>query len=240
MHPLWEQGRGEGEAVGSKQSSKIWLSGKATQTHGFCPASCKITLLNLCPTLHLSWIFGLGAYSLAPNQSLYPWSESLEFCYPFHVFLFFQILPDLSRENGGWSTVHRCRLTQEGLFRVNGNMKVVEHLRMQMENGVHLQLGAQGEEQVRAAASLLKLFLRLLPERVIPASLQPRFLQLLQDRSNGVQETSLRDLLKELPASHYSLLKYLCGFLTQVAANHVYNRMDIHNLATIFGPNFFQ
>ncbi|XP_012885174.1 PREDICTED: protein FAM13A-like [Dipodomys ordii] len=134
----------------------------------------------------------------------------------------------------------RHGLTQEGLFRVNGNMKVVEHLRMQMENGVHLQLGAQGEEQVRAAASLLKLFLRLLPERVIPASLQPRFLQLLQDRSNGVQETSLRDLLKELPDSHYSLLKYLCGFLTQVAANHVYNRMDIHNLATIFGPNFFQ
>ncbi|XP_048189639.1 protein FAM13A isoform X3 [Perognathus longimembris pacificus] len=58
-------------------------------------------------------------------------------------------------------------------------------------------------------------------------------------RSNGVQETSLRDLLKELPASHYSLLKYLCGFLTQVAANHVHNRMDIHNLATVFGPNFF-
>ncbi|XP_048189638.1 protein FAM13A isoform X2 [Perognathus longimembris pacificus] len=148
------------------------------------------------------------------------------------------ILPDLSRENGGWSAGHLW-LTQEGLFRVNGNAKAVERLRVQMERGAPLPLGAQGEEQVRVATSLLKLFLRLLPEPVIPASLQPRLLQILRDRSNGVQETSLRDLLKELPASHYSLLKYLCGFLTQVAANHVHNRMDIHNLATVFGPNFF-
>ncbi|MBZ3878354.1 Protein FAM13A [Sciurus carolinensis] len=53
------------------------------------------------------------------------------------------------------------------------------------------------------------------------------------------QENSLRDLIKELPDTHYCLLKYLCQFLTKVAKYHLQNRMHVHNLATVFGPNFF-
>lgn len=69
-------------------------------------------------------------------------------------------------------------LTQEGLFRVNGNMKVVEQLRLKFESGVPVELREDGD--VCAAASLLKLFLRELPESVIPSALRPRFLQLFQ------------------------------------------------------------
>ncbi|XP_006768253.1 PREDICTED: protein FAM13A [Myotis davidii] len=128
-------------------------------------------------------------------------------------------------------------LTQEGLFRVNGNMKVVEQLRLKFESGVPVELREDGD--VCAAASLLKLFLRELPESVIPAALRPRFLQLFQDDTNDAQENSLRALIKELPDTHYCLLKYLCQFLTKVAEHHVQNRMNVHNLATVFGPNCF-
>ncbi|XP_070248885.1 protein FAM13A isoform X3 [Myotis yumanensis] len=128
-------------------------------------------------------------------------------------------------------------LTQEGLFRVNGNMKVVEQLRLKFESGVPVELREDGD--VCAAASLLKLFLRELPESVIPAALRPRFLQLFQDDTNDAQENSLRALIKELPDTHYCLLKYLCQFLTKVAKHHVQNRMNVHNLATVFGPNCF-
>ncbi|XP_010981386.1 protein FAM13A isoform X1 [Camelus dromedarius] len=128
-------------------------------------------------------------------------------------------------------------LTQEGLFRVNGNVKVVEQLRGKFESGVPVQLGTDGD--VCSAASLLKLFLRELPESVIPAALQHRLIQLFQDDRNDAQESSLRDLIKELPDTHYCLLKYLCQFLTKVAKHHVQNRMNVHNLATVFGPNCF-
>ncbi|XP_053778863.1 protein FAM13A isoform X2 [Desmodus rotundus] len=128
-------------------------------------------------------------------------------------------------------------LTQEGLFRVNGNRKVVEQLRLKFESGVPVQLGKDGD--VCSAASLLKLFLRELPESVITAALHPRFLQLFQDDRNDAQESSLRNLIKELPDTHYCLLKYLCQFLTKVAKHHVQNRMNVHNLATVFGPNCF-
>nr|XP_055240632.1 protein FAM13A isoform X5 [Gorilla gorilla gorilla] len=128
-------------------------------------------------------------------------------------------------------------LTQEGLFRVNGNVKVVEQLRLKFESGVPVELGKDGD--VCSAASLLKLFLRELPDSLITSALQPRFIQLFQDGRNDVQESSLRDLIKELPDTHYCLLKYLCQFLTKVAKHHVQNRMNVHNLATVFGPNCF-
>lgn len=73
-------------------------------------------------------------------------------------------------------------LTQEGLFRVNGNVKVVEQLRLKFESGAPVELREDGD--VCAAASLLKLFLRELPESVIPAALRPRFLQLFQGQCN--------------------------------------------------------
>ncbi|XP_042791842.1 protein FAM13A isoform X3 [Panthera leo] len=129
-------------------------------------------------------------------------------------------------------------LTQEGLFRVNGNVKVVEQLRWKFESGVPVELGKDGD--VCSAASLLKLFLRELPERVITSALQPRLIQLFQDDRNDAQDSSLRALIKELPDVHYCLLKYLCQFLTEVAKHHVQNRMNVHNLATVFGPNCFQ
>ncbi|XP_050646377.1 protein FAM13A isoform X2 [Macaca thibetana thibetana] len=128
-------------------------------------------------------------------------------------------------------------LTQEGLFRVNGNVKVVEQLRLKFESGVPVELGKDGD--VCSAASLLKLFLRELPDSLITSALQPRFIQLFQDGRKDVQESSLRDLIKELPDTHYCLLKYLCQFLTKVAKHHVQNRMNVHNLATVFGPNCF-
>ncbi|KAM7052188.1 protein FAM13A isoform 2-T2 [Acridotheres tristis] len=130
-------------------------------------------------------------------------------------------------------------MTQEGLFRVNGSMKMVEQLRLQYERGEEVELVKDAD--VYSAASLLKLFLRELPDGVITSALHPRFIQLYQDisRNDTQKESYLKELLKELPDAHYCLLKYLCQFLIKVAEHHVENRMNLCNLATIFGPNCF-
>ncbi|XP_064004655.1 protein FAM13A isoform X5 [Pogoniulus pusillus] len=129
-------------------------------------------------------------------------------------------------------------MTQEGLFRVNGSTKMVEQLRLQYERGEEVELGKDGD--VYSAASLLKLFLRELPDGIITSALHPRFIQLYQDARNDVQKDSnLKELLQELPDAHYCLLKYLCQFLIKVAEHHVENRMNLCNLATVFGPNCF-
>ncbi|XP_071598957.1 protein FAM13A isoform X3 [Heliangelus exortis] len=129
-------------------------------------------------------------------------------------------------------------MTQEGLFRVNGSMRMVEQLRLQYERGEEVELVKDGD--VYSAASLLKLFLRELPDGIITSALHPRFIQLYQDTRNDMQkESNLKELLKELPDAHYCLLKYLCQFLVKVAEHHVENRMNLCNLATVFGPNCF-
>ncbi|KAF4792122.1 hypothetical protein TURU_123569 [Turdus rufiventris] len=131
-------------------------------------------------------------------------------------------------------------MTQEGLFRVNGSMKMVEQLRLQYERGEEVELVKDAD--VYSAASLLKLFLRELPDSIITSALHPRFIQLYKEdisRNDMQKEGYLKELLKELPDAHYSLLKYLCRFLIKVAEHQVENRMNLCNLATIFGPNCF-
>ncbi|ETE65759.1 Protein FAM13A, partial [Ophiophagus hannah] len=126
----------------------------------------------------------------------------------------------------------------EGLFRVNGNLKTVEQLRMKYEGGDQVDLTAEAD--VSSAASLLKLFLRELPDRVIPSTLYPKFIQLYQaSQKCGLETSDLRDLLRQMPETHYCLLKYLCHFLKRVAEHHSENKMNVSNLATVFGPNCF-
>ncbi|XP_053559399.1 protein FAM13A isoform X2 [Bombina bombina] len=159
-------------------------------------------------------------------------------------------LKDLHREglmmNGVpavvWNIVEYLRnegMQQEGLFRVNGNVKLVEQLRLKYENGDHVNLAVEGD--VCSAASLLKLFLREMPGGVIGAAVLPRIIQVYQDSGSETQRKhKLKDLIKELPDTHYSLLKYLCHFLTQVVDHQGENKMSIYNLATVFGPSCFQ
>lgn len=71
-------------------------------------------------------------------------------------------------------------MAQEGLFRVNGSMKMVEQLRLQYERGEEVELVKDGD--VYSAASLLKLFLRELPDGIISSALQPKFIQLYQGK----------------------------------------------------------
>ncbi|KAM9329531.1 protein FAM13A-like [Gastrophryne carolinensis] len=140
-----------------------------------------------------------------------------------------------------WNVVEYLRgegLTHEGLFRINGNVKVVEQLRVKYESGEPVALSEDGD--VHSAASLLKLFLREMPDGVISSEMLPKFIQAYQESGRDSQkESSLKDLVHELPDTHYSLLKYLCHFLTQVVAQHAENKMNIYNLATVFGPSCF-
>uniref|UniRef100_A0AAY4AQN7 Rho-GAP domain-containing protein n=1 Tax=Denticeps clupeoides TaxID=299321 RepID=A0AAY4AQN7_9TELE len=120
-------------------------------------------------------------------------------------------------------------LEQEGLFRVNGSVRAVDGLKERLEREEDVRLGQ--EVDVCAVASLLKQFLRDLPEGlVLPA---------VQSLNEDGCSQALRALLQDLPAAHYSLLKYLCHFLTEVEQQHKENRMTALNLATVFGPNVF-
>ncbi|XP_056312522.1 protein FAM13A isoform X4 [Danio aesculapii] len=128
-------------------------------------------------------------------------------------------------------------LRQEGLFRVNGSVRTVENLRQRFDGGEAVDLDQEAD--AFAVASLLKQFLRDLPEGLIHPSIHKPLIQLYQESSEADFCHALRELLCQLPDLHYSLLRYLCHFLSQVEQEHAHNRMTTSNLATVFGPNVF-
>ncbi|XP_035870717.1 protein FAM13B isoform X10 [Phyllostomus discolor] len=136
---------------------------------------------------------------------------------------------DYIEEHGG--------LEQQGLFQVNGNAETVEWLRQRYDSGEEVDLVKEAD--VPSAISLLRFFLQELPEPVIPGSLHIHLMQLSQDYNNEDEfGRKLRFLLQQLPPVNYSLLKFLCRFLANVASHHE-EIWSANSLAAVFGPDVF-
>lgn len=123
------------------------------------------------------------------------------------------------------------------LFLVNGNAERVEWLRQRYDSGVEVNL--EKEADLASAVSLLRLFLQELPEPIIPAGLQAQIMQLYQDYS--IEEELGRNMkyfLQQLPQVNYSLLRFLCRFLSGVASLQE-ESWSLGALAAVFGPDIF-
>ncbi|XP_053145746.1 protein FAM13B isoform X3 [Hemicordylus capensis] len=172
--------------------------------------------LSNCTSVLTTKIFGVPLDEL--QQEGQPGSE---------VPLIVRHVVDYIEEHGG--------LEQEGLFQVNGNAETVEWLRQRYDNGEDVDLVKEAD--VPSAISLLRLFLQALPEPVIPGALHVHLIQLSQDNEDEFGR-KLRFLLQQLPPLNYSLLKFLCRFLANVASHHE-EIWSASSLAAVFGPDIF-
>ncbi|ELU16771.1 hypothetical protein CAPTEDRAFT_227273, partial [Capitella teleta] len=138
------------------------------------------------------------------------------------------------------SHVYNKGLHLEGLFRVNGNSRLVENLRLGFDGSGDADIEGAGD--VMAVAGLLKLFLRELPSGLVPEALTTKFVLVQEDLGRQPQEClhELRRLLSQLPVYHYHTLKYLMRFLVLIAKNENFNKMGSMALGIVFGPNVFR
>ncbi|KAJ8348255.1 hypothetical protein SKAU_G00268440 [Synaphobranchus kaupii] len=142
---------------------------------------------------------------------------------------------------GAVRCVHpRARPPGGGLFRQPGQATLVKELQDAFDAGEKPSFDSSTD--VHTVASLLKLYLRELPEPVVPFSRYQDFLlcgkHFLIDRKEGLLE--LKRLLHELPVANFNLLHYICQFLNEVQAYSSSNKMSTQNLATVFGPNILR
>jgi hypothetical protein len=98
-------------------------------------------------------------------------------------------------------------------------------------------------------AGVLKLWLRELPEPLLTFALYDQFIAaqckvyffimmtIVGCPDHNLRVRYIKNLLKQLPAQNRELLKYLTAFLRRVQDHSAQNKMAIHNLATVFGPN---
>lgn len=137
-----------------------------------------------------------------------------------------------------------------GLFRVSSSRKRVRQLREEWDAGRPVVVGADGEEQCpHDVATLLKEFLRDLPEPLLCRDLYHPFLLTQRIRNRRHQLEALRYLVQLLPPANRDTLYTLMRLLAAVAERAEDgrdpesggplpgNRMDSTNLATVFAPN---
>lgn len=134
-----------------------------------------------------------------------------------------------------------------GIFRKSTSKKRVRQLREDFDQGILMELDE--ETCPHDVATLLKEYLRDLPEPLLCRRLYQPFVNTQKIRNRRLQFEAISYLVFLLPVVHRDTLYYLLKFLAKVArfANDVQspsgqvisegNKMDSNNLATIFAPN---
>lgn len=136
--------------------------------------------------------------------------------------------------------IEKSGLSQEGLFRISGNARLIERLKLSFDQTGDAPLETEGD--VASAAALLKLFLRELPDPLIPSSMHQAFLNAAKTNGQSKEECikQLKNLVQRLPLANLNVLKYLSCFLVSVSHHEEENRMNASALGIVFGPNLFR
>lgn len=131
-------------------------------------------------------------------------------------------------------------LDEEGIFRLPGQENQVKHFREAFDAGERPSFPS--DTDVHTVASLLKLYLRELPEPVVPWTQYQDFLDsaLNVDPSTAAGKEKLDVQIALLPKVNYNLLSYVCRFLFEVQSHSKVNKMSVENLATVMGVNLFK
>ncbi|XP_024597388.1 rho GTPase-activating protein 25 isoform X4 [Neophocaena asiaeorientalis asiaeorientalis] len=131
-------------------------------------------------------------------------------------------------------------LNEEGIFRLPGQDNLVKQLRDAFDAGERPSFDR--DTDVHTVASLMKLYLRDLPEPVVPWSQYEGFLLCgqLTNADEGKAQQELMKQLSILPRDNYSLLSYICRFLHEIQLNCGVNKMSVDNLATVIGVNLIR
>ncbi|XP_071829026.1 rho GTPase-activating protein 24-like isoform X2 [Apostichopus japonicus] len=139
------------------------------------------------------------------------------------------------------SYITKHGMKEEGIFRLPGRSTLVKELQERFDLGQKPDLD-EIRPDVHTVASLFKLYLRQLPEPVIPFDHYDNFynaINLLKRNEEEGKAQLIRELAL-LPRPNHFLLKYLCEFLHELQKDEKENRMSTMNLSTVFGPNIYK
>uniref|UniRef100_A0A8C2IAB6 Rho GTPase activating protein 45a n=1 Tax=Cyprinus carpio TaxID=7962 RepID=A0A8C2IAB6_CYPCA len=160
--------------------------------------------------------------------------------------------------------IERRALKMKGIYRVNGVKTRVEKLCQAFENGKELvELSQASPHDI---SNVLKLYLRQLPEPIMPFRMYNALMGLAKESLNsdaseageGVKSPELvdrgsetepevlvlveklRELLKRLPPANNATLKYIIRHLHRVSELEQDNKMSASNLGIVFGPTLMR
>lgn len=123
-----------------------------------------------------------------------------------------------------------------GIYRIPGNTAAITNLNELINrNGMDDEqtLNDPKWEDVNVVSSLLKLFIRSLPEPILPNELYGNFIDADKKSDHNQRFQELKGLLEKLPQHNYETLKHLIAHLNKVSDNAIVNLMEPRNLGEI-------
>ncbi|NXY49425.1 HMHA1 protein, partial [Ceuthmochares aereus] len=162
------------------------------------------------------------------------------------------------------SEIEKRALKTKGIYRVNGVKTRVEKLCQAFENGKELvELSQASPHDI---SNVLKLYLRQLPEPIMPFRMYNELMGLAKESFQGVEAKGksgkggpelvdkgadtdkvvvnlvlkLKELLKGLPWENMATLQYLLQHLRRIVEVEQDNKMTSSNLGIVFGPTLMR
>ncbi|KAH9039282.1 RhoGAP-domain-containing protein [Lactarius pseudohatsudake] len=137
--------------------------------------------------------------------------------------------------------IEKYGISTVGVYRIGGTVSKVTRLKEKLDKDLDAT-NLDAEEwsgDISNVTSVLKLWLRELPEPLLTMHLHQGFLSAAKIENDRLRHIRLHERVNELPDANYATLKYFLGHLHRIVQNEAQNSMSIGNLAIVFGPTLF-
>uniref|UniRef100_A0A8C1PDP9 Rho GTPase-activating protein 15 n=1 Tax=Cyprinus carpio TaxID=7962 RepID=A0A8C1PDP9_CYPCA len=132
--------------------------------------------------------------------------------------------------------VEKRGLEADGLYRVSGNLAVIQKLRFLVDQEEELNLGDSQWEDIHVITGALKMFFRELPEPLFPFRFFDLFVEAVKIREPTQKGQALKKLIHQVPKPNHNTMKVLFQHLRRVLMKSQKNLMSTQGISIVFGP----
>ncbi|XP_059184429.1 rho GTPase-activating protein 15 isoform X2 [Centropristis striata] len=136
--------------------------------------------------------------------------------------------------------VEKRGLDTDGLYRVSGNLAVIQKLRFLVDHEEKLNLDQSDWEDIHVVTGALKLFFRELPEPLVPFGFFTDIVETVKMSDYMDRVDRLKCLVLNMPPPNHDTLQFMCRHLKRVLERSDTNRMTTQNIGIVFGPTLMR
>ncbi|KAG7455249.1 hypothetical protein MATL_G00254640 [Megalops atlanticus] len=136
--------------------------------------------------------------------------------------------------------VENTGLNVDGLYRVSGNLAVIQKLRFAVNHDERVSLEDSKWEDIHVTTGALKMFFRELPEPLFTYGSFDDFVSAIKCPDYNQRVHLIKDLIKQLPKPNQDTMQVLFKHLRKVIDHGEVNRMTTQSVAIVFGPTLLR
>ncbi|XP_075941561.1 rho GTPase-activating protein 12b isoform X3 [Anarhichas minor] len=136
--------------------------------------------------------------------------------------------------------VENTGLSVDGLYRVSGNLAVIQKLRFAVNHDEKVDLNDSKWEDIHVTTGALKMFFRELTEPLFTYGSFEDFVEAIKCSDYKQRVNSIKDLIKKLPKPNHDTMQGLFKHLRRVIDHGEANRMTTQSVAIVFGPTLLR